>query len=134
MADVKIRGLDALLHKLGTLKEMERELRPWAERALTTAEAETNYTQGTPPRRPGQTYVRTFRLRNDWQNRIDISGGAITVQRYNNRTPYGTFVMGRSQQAGAFRGRWPTDASIEQKIAPKIIADLERTISEVLEK
>jgi hypothetical protein len=132
--DIKIEGLDALLLKLGRIEKVETVLRPWAERTLTEAQKNTDYTQGSPPRRAGQSYIRTFTLMGGWRNNIRISSGSITAQRYNNRTPYGPFVMGRGNQTGTFAGRWPTDAGIEKRIESKVVEDLARTIQTELNK
>lgn len=132
--DIEIQGLAALYAKLNNLTRIEEALRPWGERTLKTAKEETDYTQSKPPRRAGQRYIRTFRLRGGWVDRISITGNGITAERRNDRTSYGPFVMGRNKQTSIFAGRWPTDESIERKIAPAVISDLERTIQAELNK
>ena len=132
--DIKVEGLDALLTKLGSIAKIETTLRPWAERTLTEAQKDTDYTQSSPPKRAGQSYIRTFTMMAGWRNEIVVSSGSIAARRYNNRTPYGPFVMGRSKQTGIFAERWPTDAIIEKRIAPAVISDLERTIQSELNK
>lgn len=126
--DIQIQGLSELYAKLDNLSRIEETLRPWGERTLKAAKDETDYTQSEPPRRAGQKYIRTFRLRGGWVDRISITGNGITAERRNSSTPYGPFVMGRSAQTSVFAGRWPTDASIEQKIAPSAIDDLQRVV------
>jgi hypothetical protein len=133
-SSMAIVGLDALLRKLGTMGKVEDELTPWAERTLKAAKRETDYTQSSPPRVPGQTYIRTGKLMRGWQDQVSVRSGEIMARRYNVRTNYGPFVMGRSRQTGIFAGRWPTDASIEQKIAPAAIDDLQRTIQGIIDR
>lgn len=134
MADIEIRGLDRLQRKLKNLQQIETKLKPWAEDTLKEAQKHTDYTQTTPPRRPGQRYIRTFKLMGEWRNQVRISGKTITARRYNNRTPYGLWVMGRRTQTGIFRGRWPTDEQIEKRIAGKAVKDLQKIVDEELAK
>ena len=131
---VQIRGLDKLQRKLRTVAKIERKLKPWARRTLKRAEKETDYTQSSPPRRAGQQYIRTFRLRGQWKNQIRIGNKAIMARRHNSRTPYGLWVMGRRTQTGIFRGRWQTDADIERKIAPASLKDLKQVVDKELAK
>ncbi len=132
--DIQIQGLPELYRKLDNLTHIEDALRPWGERTLKTAKKETDYTHSKPPRRPGQKNIRTFRLRGGWVDRISITRGGITAERSNSGTPYGPFVMGRNTQTSVFVGRWPTDASIEQKIAPAATEDLQRVVQHEIDK
>jgi len=132
--DIQIQGLTALYAKLENLSRIEETLRPWGERTLKKAKEETDYTQSKPPRRPGQKYVRTFQLRGGWVDKIFITRNGITAERRNSGTPYGPFVMGRTAQTSIFSGRWPTDASIEQKIAPAATEDLQRVVQHEIDK
>ena len=132
--EIRIEGLDALFRKLQRLEKIEDALRPWAERTLKAAEKYTNYSQTQPARLPGQKYIRTFELRSGWQNQITVQQGSIIAKRYNNRTPYGLWVMGRRTQTRIFAGRWPTDEGIEQAIAPAALKDLQQTIWREIDK
>ncbi|MHC4648819.1 MAG: hypothetical protein ACYTBJ_25460, partial [Planctomycetota bacterium] len=69
-----------------------------------------------PRKRPGQKYVRTFRLRKGWAKKTRIrtpkTGGVLIVE---NDTPYTHFVVGKpdlrlraggKDQAWMHKGRW----------------------------
>lgn len=60
-----------------------------------------------PSERAGQTYVRTYQLRDNWRKgAVQRIVRAVSVN-IENPTAYGPFVMGE-EQAEIHRGRWPT--------------------------
>ena len=80
-----------------------------------------------PPQRPGQKYVRTYRLQRNW--RMEKAGA--TGYRLLNRTPYTKYVVGSAfgtGQAWMHAGRWTTlrdAADIELASLPaKLVKDI----------
>lgn len=134
MDAIEIRGVPQLLAKLGRIEKVHDVIEPDMRWALGEAEKRTNYTQNQPPRLPNQRYIRTFTLRSGWQNHIDKTSDGITARRYNNRTPYGMWVMGHGTQTALFRGRWPTDKSITDDLRGPVTERIERTIQRELDR
>jgi hypothetical protein len=69
-----------------------------------------------PPERPGQRYVRTFRLRRGWKASLERINNDTTALVVSNDVEYASFVVGSLAQrvsAGArfqadiHKGRWP---------------------------
>ena len=83
-------------------------------------------TMAYPPKRPGQRYVRTFRLKSGWS--ATVKGQGVTIA---NRMPYAGYVMGDAKgqrQAWMHRGRWPLARAIIDKERPRLKKGIEDEI------
>ena len=83
-----------------------------------------------PPTRPGQTYVRTYKLREGWVvvKREEMSYGI------NNQVPYTRYVVGDAYgmgQAWMHAGRWQIFRDVVDDEASRLPAEVERAISVV---
>ena len=82
-----------------------------------------------PPTRFGQTYVRTYRLRDGWRIIRKTEGFAgYTIQ---NRTPYTKYVVGNAaglEQAWMHRGRWPIFRSVSMLEVNKLSKEINKHI------
>ena len=84
-----------------------------------------------PRKRPGQKYVRTFKLKRGWQ----LKKIGQMAYRLSNPTPYTKYVVGSAygtEQAWMHVGRWKTlrDVSDEElKKLPEAIAKNLKTVS-----
>lgn len=78
--------------------------------------------QEYPPKRPGQRYVRTYRLRRGWtivHPRLEANGDIVT--EVTNDVPYNEKVHGDSQgagQAAIHRNRWSKLLQIGASVLP----------------
>lgn len=113
---VEVEGLDRLLRILGNLETVRRRMdEPTrAANALLLKRA-----QHYPPELPGQRYVRTFRLRNSWQQRVVMQGDVLgTVESVGVK--YAPYVQSHEDQAQIHRGRWDTEKLIAEQEQPNI--------------
>lgn len=123
MADavvLEIRGLDALIRRLD-----KAPVRKEANIALTKStkvvhQRLSRYTQTHPPRRPQQTYIRTFTLRESIQFSIKPFG-ASGEGRIFTALDYAPPVMEHDSQTEMFAGRWWTDRSVAEEMTPIVI-------------
>ena len=132
MADIKIddHGLSARL--AATSAGMRREL----VKAMSEATAHVNktvsdYTQTTPPRRPNQTYTRTFRLKRSWSVREVSATRGVAASRGVRYAPY---VMDAERQVGIHRDRWWTTKSVSKDEAARVRAIIYKGINKALSK
>lgn len=129
MADVmiEIRGVDALLAKLGKVQGTNI-LRPPMQRSVLRIQRDM---QEYPTQRMGSPYRRTGTLGRRWTTRIQQSGQYLEGKVGNN-TRYAPLVQSRQFQARVHRGRWQTDTQVVNRLARIIIGDFEQAIAEAL--
>lgn len=88
---------------LATLtRELQRYENDWAKGLVGEARI-------YPPRRRGQTYVRTYRFKRGWRIIPSRFVGSDLVVRVENDTPYARKVVGNDRglgQSGYHVGRW----------------------------
>lgn len=75
-----------------------------------------------PPTLPKQKYIRTYRLRSEWERKVHGSKGELIGDVFNYRTPYGQWVQHPIFQAMIHRGRWSTTTRIFTMRQAKIFA------------
>ncbi|KKL14358.1 hypothetical protein LCGC14_2516500, partial [marine sediment metagenome] len=80
----------------------------------------SGYTQTHPPRRPQQTYIRTFTLKDSIQFSIKPFGTS-GEGRIFTALDYAPPVMGHDSQTEMFAGRWWTEKSVAEEQMPIII-------------
>ena len=132
MADavtIEVRGLDALIRRLD-----KAPVRKFANEALTDSvkavhKRLSEYTQTKPPRRPQQTYIRTFTLRDSIQFSVKPFGASGEGRVYT-ALDYAPYVMGHDSQTHIFAGRWWTEQSVAEEMLPVMI----NFFSEALDK
>ena len=123
MADavtMEIRGLDALIRRID-----KAPVRKFANDALTDStkavhERLSEYTQSRPPRRPQQTYIRTFTLKDSIQFTIKPFGTS-GEGKVHTALDYAPYVMGHDSQTHIFAGRWWTEKSVAEEMRPIVI-------------
>lgn len=74
-----------------------------------------------PSPRPGQSYRRTFRLKNAWKIQGPALLGPELVTSVTNDTPYATKVFGDSQGNGQpwfHQGRWRKQLALATSVIP----------------
>lgn len=128
--DVQLRGVDALLKKLGKAQGVD-VLRKPMQRGLHRLQRDmADY----PPQRSGSSYRRTGTLGRKWTSARPI----VTAQRdglrgrAGNNTPYGPFVQSAMFQARAHRGRWQTDERVLREALPAITRDFQAELDKAL--
>ncbi len=115
-----LRDLAADIPKIG-----RREVRNTLERILRVMKI-------YPSERPGQTYVRTFKLKRGWK----IQGAGPTGYKLINRArfkgrSYVKFVVGDSSgmgQAWMHKGRWPIFGNVVEKEVRKLPIEIHRAL------
>ena len=144
MADVtiEIRGVDALLAKLGKA-QATNVLRPPMQRAVLRIQRDM---QEYPQQRAGSRYVRgrgmanaqgvvehrtSQQLGKRWITKVAQSGQYLEG-KVGNKVTYAPFVQSNKFQARVHRGRWQTDTQVVNRLARTIIGDFEQTIAEAL--
>lgn len=127
MVEVEIRGVDALIAKLGKVQGTN-VLRPPMQRAVLRIQRDM---QEYPIQRVGSTYRRTGTLGRLWTTRIQQSGQYMEG-KVGNRVKYAPFVQSRQFQARVHRGRWQTDERVVNLNARTIVRDFEATIAEAM--
>lgn len=122
--EIQVYGARAVANELRTAAAgMQRRVTnatyAWAQSRVVSQLSVMTY----PPKRPGQRYVRTYRLRNGWT--VTAKGKGVTIA---NRMPYAGYVMGDARgqrQAWMHRGRWPLVKTIIDKERPRLKAGIE---------
>lgn len=117
---IEIRGSNRVRNSLRRLAAdapeiIDEDIREWSQDVRRSLKA-TKY----PPRRPGQTYIRTGRLANSFA--VDREGRG----RYSlvNRAPYALYVIGDSRgqnQAWMHEGRWWTMRQEIEQYTPELV-------------
>jgi len=126
---MEARGLDALIRRLD-----KAPVRKEANVALTKSTKAVHarlseYTQTHPPRRPQQTYIRTFTLKETIRFSIKLFGKDGEGKVFTE-LDYAPYVMGHDRQTQVFAGRWWTEQSVAEEMAPVVI----NYFNEALEK
>lgn len=117
---LEVRGLDALIRRID-----QAPVREQANIALTKGTKAVHrrlstYTQTDPPRRPQQTYIRTFTLKESIHFSVKPFGTS-GEGRIFTALPYAPPVMGHADQTWVFAGRWWTEKSVAEEMMPVVI-------------
>jgi hypothetical protein len=115
MSDVTIEviGVQKLLGKFAKLDaNMQKQLNEAAEKsAVVIHKRAATY----PRKRPSSKYRRTDNLMRRWKHKV--SNGSAVV---SNKTRYGKWVMGATEQATVHKGRWARTDQIAEEQAQKV--------------
>lgn len=80
-----------------------------------------------PPERPGQRYVRTFRLRDAWnRTQVTRSGNRLRIV-VRNQVSYAPDVVGSNQEHW-FKNRWRTVRQIRDENEPAVRAHIRAAV------
>ena len=145
MANIEIRGIDALMRKLNNAQDVNNVLRPPMQRSVFRLQRDmAQY----PPARPGSRYVRgrgwanaqgrvtrftSENLGKKWTTRIKESGQGLTG-KVGNKVSYGPFVQSERFQAAIHRNRWLTDQRAVDNNRQRIVDDFEQAIQRALDE
>jgi hypothetical protein len=131
MADIHINGLDALIRKFNSFEKVLDVVEPViADRTRRNRIRAQIY----PPPLPRQRYVRTYKLRGGWSDRVQRSSSGIQGIASNRGVPYAPAVQGYGTQEAIHRGRWETDQQILDAETPGIVEDMTRIVQAELDK
>lgn len=127
---MEIRGLDPLIRRLG-----KAPVRKFANEALTKSTKAVHkrlsgYTQTYPRRRPRQKYIRTFELKGSIRFIIKPFG-ASGEGRVHTELDYAPYVLGHASQARIHAGRWWTEKSVAQEMAPTVVKHFDEALDKV---
>lgn len=142
---VQIKGVDALLRKLGKAGA-QKTLQPPMQRGLFRFQRRMQ--EEPPPLSPRQGpvskrtskrgraafrsgYRRTGTYRRRWTTQITGAGEGL-VGKVGNNTRYAPYVGSARWQAKIHQGRWNTDDQVVKEEAPAILADFTREIDRAL--
>jgi len=134
MAEIEIKGLDALYRKLQTIEKIQDVLEPPMQRAVVGVVRKL----AVYPPRPGSKYRRTFTLQRKWTTKVDrVSGGIIgkvgNDAKSERGIPYGPLVQSKQFQAKVHQGIWTnTDEAVLAEELPVITADFNRAVDDAL--
>lgn len=129
-ASLEIKGIEELYRKLNKVAAAQTLRPPMIEALTQDVRPEA---QDYPPERPGQTYVRTYTLRDGWSRPPVLQATPNGLEgRLGNETKYGPYVQGHDTQAWMHRGRWQTNLSILRKLEPRIANRFKRAIEKAL--
>ena len=126
-SNIEIRGSNRVRNSLRRLAAdtpdiIDDPIREWSQDTRKRLKA-TKY----PPKRPGQTYVRTGRLANSFAVEKQSEARYTIV----NRAPYSIYVIGDSRgqnQAWMHEGRWWTMRGEVERYTPELVQTLTRTL------
>jgi hypothetical protein len=129
MAEIEIKGLDALYRKLQTIEKIQDVLEPPMQRAVLRVQAKmAKY----PPARPKSSYVRTGTLGRRWTTKAERTAAGV-IGKVGNNTIYGPLVQSKQFQAKVHQGRWTnTDEQVLAEELPVITADFNRAVDDAL--
>jgi hypothetical protein len=108
---IEISGMKNLQRKLERIQDLESLRKPLRDNAEDFREGMTDY----PPRRVGQTYIRTLTLGRLWTVspvRRTWNGLEVAI---GNVTPYVKWVQSSLVQAWMHKGRWKTELQVLQE-------------------
>ena len=130
MANIEIRGIDALMRKLNNAQDVNNVLRPPMQRAVFRLQRDmAQY----PPARPNSSYVRTGTYGRRWTTQLNESGQGLTG-KVGNKVSYGPFVQSERFQAAIHRNRWLTDQRAVDNNRQRIVDDFEQAIQRALDE
>lgn len=126
-ATIEIVGLKELIAKLGKLGDLLGEL---AEPTRELLELLKLRMQEYPPPPSGSKYVRTYNLKNSWQENVILAGSVLgTVQSDIRYAPY---VQDLDQQAAIHQGRWQTMQSVTRDTEDEAVEIYESYLKELI--
>lgn len=126
-ASIEIVGLQPLIAKLGKLEDLLSEL---AEPTRELLELLKLKMQEYPPPPSGSKYIRTYNLRNSWQENIILSGSVLGTLQSDIR--YGPYVQDMEQQAAIHQGRWQTIQSVSRETEDEAVEIYESYLKELI--
>lgn len=129
-ATIEIRGLDVIQAALGRIDNLLADM---AEPTRETLELLKRRMQDYPPPPAGSKYVRTYRLRNSWQEDIILSGNVLGRLESVN-VPYAPYVQDEQHQAQIHQGRWQTRQQVAREEEQNVLALYEVYIQELINK
>lgn len=132
MTTITITGLPQLYRRLTAAAATETLVPPMQRAQARIWRRAATYTQSTPPKPTGSTYVRRFILAKGWTVRpVRRLSNGVEAQIGNN-IEYAPLVKASRFQRAIFRGRWPTvEQDIEAEL-PTITADFQRAVDRAL--
>ena len=129
MASIRIEGVDKLLRKFNSLRQIHSILRPPMQRSVMILQADlAKY----PSPRPNSSYVWTGTLGRSWTPRVRTEGDRL-VGRVGTKVIYAPFVQSQQFQANIHRGRWQTDVQVLERNRTRIMRQFESAIEQALE-
>jgi len=129
MASIRIEGVDKLMRKFNSLRQIHSILRPPMQRSVMILQADlAKY----PSPRPNSSYVWTGTLGRSWTPRVRTEGDRL-VGRVGTKVIYAPFVQSQQFQANIHRGRWQTDVQVLERNRTRIMRQFESAIKQALE-
>ena len=129
MASIRIEGVDKLMRKFNSLRQIHSILRPPMQRSVMILQADlAKY----PSPRPNSSYVWTGTLGRSWTPRVRTEGDRL-VGRVGTKVIYAPFVQSQQFQANSHRGRWQTDVQVLERNRTRIMRQFESAIKQALE-
>lgn len=125
---IQIKGLDALIRKLGKAGAIKTYMPPMRRSQLRLQRRMQEY----PPAIASSAYVRTGTYGKRWATPPPTVSSDGIVGKVGNNVEYSPFVGSESFQARIHRGRWNTDDKIVKEESPAIVADFQRAIDKAL--
>lgn len=127
-ATIEIRGLDVIQAALGRIDNLLADM---AEPTREVLELLKRRMQECPP--AGSRYVRTYRLRNSWQENIILSGSVLgRLESFG--VHYAPYVQDDAQQASVHRGRWQTRQQVAREEEDRAVAVYEAYLQEKINR
>lgn len=117
---MEVKGLAQLQRKFDQSDEVvRRETHDAMEKSVDVVWHDAaSYTQGSPPQRPGQTYVRTFTMARTMSTEVHQLAG-LTKGFVRGGVYYAGYVRG-DPQAWMHAGRWRTLKKVAEQHADEI--------------
>jgi hypothetical protein len=124
---IKVKGLKALQKDMGKSVALLTILPPLAKGMRSIKTAARQY----PPPPAGSRYVRTFKLRQSWEDGTSARGSKA-VGIVATDISYGPYVRG-DKQAAIHRGRWRLLEDIAESKLSEIEQDIEEEVAKTME-
>lgn len=142
---VQIKGLDALIRKLGKAQAIQTLEKPMTRSLLRIQSRMQEYPPQLSPRqgparagasrrsvaRLRQPYKRTGTYGKRWVTRMTKAGEGL-VGKIGNNVQYSPYVGSAQFQARVHQGRWNTDDQVVKEESGAIVADFAREIDKAL--
>lgn len=109
-ATIKITGLKEAIKEIEGLDNLVAQL---ARPTRDVLEMLRERLQEYPPAPAGSTYVRTFALKNGWQELLVLSGNRLGL--VENPVAYAPYVQDPDSQAAVHAGRWQTTEDVARE-------------------